>query len=362
MPDDRALVPASQTAQPVARLDDFHELEPIYRGRPEVAELLVASGEDAFSRVLAWFQLQIRNAHTRKAYALTVKKFFAFAAELGVTRVQEITPQVVAAYLEVHPGKISSQKRELAAIRKLFDWLVTGHVIEVSPAHSVQGRRLSYTEGLTPGFTVKQVEELLASIDRSTLVGKRDRAIIGTLAWTAARAGAVAKLKLGDYQPDGTQFVFLFEEKGGKLRKIPVRHDLEQILGEWLEAADIALDGKDAPLWRKTPRTVPKGGHEARKNTLRPLGETPYRDDFMSGHDILRMVKRRLKDSGLPGNFSCHSFRVTTLTDLLSSGVPKPDVQYLAGHADERTTGLYDRTQREVTRNIVERISIQAKE
>jgi integrase/recombinase XerD len=43
---------------------------------------------------------------------------------------------------------------------------------------------------------------------------------------------------------------------------------------------------------------------------------------------------------------------------LLTQGVPLEDVQYLAGHADPRTTRLYDRRQKQVTRNIVERISV----
>ena len=55
---------------------------------------------------------------------------------------------------------------------------------------------------------------------------------------------------------------------------------------------------------------------------------------------------------------SPHSFRVSAITDLLTQGVPLEDVQYLAGHAEPRTTGLYDRRQKKVTRNIVERISI----
>jgi site-specific recombinase XerD len=50
--------------------------------------------------------------------------------------------------------------------------------------------------------------------------------------------------------------------------------------------------------------------------------------------------------------------RVTAITDLLTQGIPLEDVQYLAGHAEPRTTGLYDRRQKKVTRNIVERISI----
>jgi site-specific recombinase XerD len=79
----------------------------------------------------------------------------------------------------------------------------------------------------------------------------------------------------------------------------------------------------------------------------------------VGGKDVLRMVKRRFKDAGLPATMlTCHTFRATTITDLLNQGVPLEDVQQLAGHADPRTTRLYDRRRREVTRNIVERISI----
>jgi hypothetical protein len=49
---------------------------------------------------------------------------------------------------------------------------------------------------------------------------------------------------------------------------------------------------------------------------------------------------------------------VTTITDLLEQNVPREDVQHLAGHADPRTTGLYDRRKRKISRNIVERISV----
>jgi integrase len=73
----------------------------------------------------------------------------------------------------------------------------------------------------------------------------------------------------------------------------------------------------------------------------------------LSSKRICELVKRRLKDAGLP---SPHSFRVTAITDLLTQ-VPLEDVQYLAGHAEPRKTGLYDRRQKRVTRNIVKRIS-----
>lgn len=69
------------------------------------------------------------------------------------------------------------------------------------------------------------------------------------------------------------------------------------------------------------------------------------------------MVKRRLKGAGLPTWLSPHSLRVTTITDPPRRSVPLDDVQRLIGHADPRTTRLYNRRQKKITRNIVERIS-----
>lgn len=71
-----------------------------------------------------------------------------------------------------------------------------------------------------------------------------------------------------------------------------------------------------------------------------------------------QMLERRLKDAGLPALFSPHSFRVAVVTDLLKQDVPLEDVQYLAGHSNPKSTQIYDRRRRRVTRNIVERISI----
>ena len=55
------------------------------------------------------------------------------------------------------------------------------------------------------------------------------------------------------------------------------------------------------------------------------------------------LLKRRLKDAGLPPIFSPHSFLVLGVTELLSQGVRLEDGHYLAGHANPRTTQIYDR-------------------
>ena len=57
--------------------------------------------------------------------------------------------------------------------------------------------------------------------------------------YTVARVGAVAKLTMKNFDHDGTQWTLRFAEKGGKSREIPVRHDLEQFLLGYLEAAGL---------------------------------------------------------------------------------------------------------------------------
>lgn len=282
---------------------------------------------------------KIRNPHTRLAYERSVKQFLKHCERIG-RELPQISPRDVASYLDQLNCATATKKLHLAGLRHFFDTLVTRHVIILNPAHSVRGDRLQVLEGKTPEITVQQTRQLFQSIDTSTVVGLRDRAILGILKYTIVRRGAVARLRRGDFYDVGDQYCLRFTEKGGKSREIPVRHDLRQFIQEYIAAAKLEYSEKNTPLFRSTIR---------RTKQLTMKGIAPG--------DIGRMVKRRLQDADLPSILSPHSFRAGTITDLLSQGVPLEDVQNLAGHADPRTTRLYDRRQRKVTRNIVERIS-----
>jgi integrase/recombinase XerD len=97
---------------------------------------------------------------------------------------------------------------------------------------------------------------------------------------------------------------------------------------------------KDMPLLRAS-------NGRSRKLLARSLGTERIRE----------LIKRRLKDAELRSRLPPRSFRVT-ISALLQQGVPMEDVQYLAGNAEPRITGLYDRRKKKVTWNIVERILI----
>ena len=125
----------------------------------------------------------------------------------------------------------------------------------VYPAASVKGVKGQVMEGKTPDITIEQARTLLAAATHD-MVGLRDRAILATLAYTACRGGAVARLRPGDFQHDGQQYVLRFQEKGAKSREIPVRHDLEGFILAYVEAAGIGGDAKESPLfWMGNGRT-----------------------------------------------------------------------------------------------------------
>jgi integrase/recombinase XerD len=309
----------------------------------ELPDIIHRAGANAVFAAKEFFSGTIRNKHTRRAYQHAVTLFLEWAEKHGGGELGQIAPWHVGQYIEemTTTTGIATRNLHLSALRHFFDNLVTRHAIVLNPARSVRGERLSVMEGRTPEIPIAEVRKLLASIDTSHIIGLRDRAILAMLIYTGSRRGAIAKLRRGDFYHAGEQWMMHFGEKGGKSREIPVRHDLEKMIREYLDAATLSYAPKDTPLFQSALR-------KRRVLTGKPI----------NGDDIYRMMKRRLKDFAMPLLYSPHSFRVTTITDLLEQNVPREDVQHLAGHADPRTTGLYDRRKRKISRNIVERISV----
>ena len=77
-------------------------------------------------------------------------------------------------------------------------------------------------------------------------------------------------------------------------------------------------------------------------------------DDLM--HLYALKAKRRLKQAGLPAHYSPHSFRATGITNFLENDGTLEAAQRIAGHADSRTTKLYDRRGQKVLLEDMERI------
>ena len=152
------------------------------------------------------------------------------------------------------------------------------HVVPLNPVPSVRAVKEQVVAGKTPEITLEQARTLIQSVDTGHVAGLRDRAILPTMAYAVCRAGAVAKLRLGDFQHDGTQYVLRFLEKGVKSREIPVRCDLEGHIRTYIDSAGVTAENEDCLLFRST------------------VGETKRLTDWpLTTKEVCRMRRRRLK-------------------------------------------------------------------
>src|ERR1019366_9199222 len=242
-----------------------------------VPALIADAGEPAGWRYIEFFTANIRNPNTRRAYARACRQFFAWCEDRGLT-LTTIRPFDVATYIEMlqRTHSLPCVKQQLAAVRMLFDWLITGQVMPANPASAVRGPKHVVKTGKTPVLDAPDWRKLLDAIPTETVRDLRDRALIATLTYSFARITAALRMKVEDLRPQGAGWRLRLHEKGGKHHTMPCHHALAEALHAYIAAAGIAEDRKG---WLfRTSR-----GHNA----------TVLSEEPMNQSDAWRMIPRR---------------------------------------------------------------------
>lgn len=307
-----------------------------------IPSLIAAAGEQAAWRYIDFFTANIRNPHTRRAYARACTQFFAWCEERGLT-VATIRPFDVATYIEVRQQTHSAPavKQSLAAVRMLFNWLIIGQIVPVNPAAAVRGPKHVVKTGKTPVLDGKEWRRLIDAIPTATVRDLRDRALIATLTYSFARITAALTMKVEDLRSKGAGWEIRLHEKGGKQHAMPCHHALAEALRAYIDAAGI---GEDRKGWLfRTSR-----GHKG----------TVLADQPMTQPDAWRMIRRCAAAAGIAAPIGNHSFRATGITAYLLNGGTLEHAQAMAAHESPRTTKLYDRTTERLTQDEVERIRL----
>jgi site-specific recombinase XerD len=341
-----ALIPSPVPGVPGEAVDRRHALPALFAPTPKAAR-----------RVLEFFTAQINNDNTRAAYMNATRRFALWCETKGLPELADVQPFHVASFVKELQRQFAPPtiKQHLAALRMLFDWLVTGHVIDTNPAHAVRGPKYVVRRGKTPVLAADEARALLDSIpvtrkvlhedgtetEQPSLVGLRDRTLIGVMVFALARVGAVIRMKVKDYYTQGRRGWIRLHEKGGKEHAVPCNHALETLLDAYIEAAGIK-DDPEGPLFRTVPHRA------ADELTHNPLWQ----------QDAHRMIQRRAKVAGIKTRIGNHTFRATGITAYLKNGGALEHAQQIANHASPRTTKLYDRRSDDISPGEVEKIRI----
>jgi site-specific recombinase XerD len=304
--------------------------------------LIAVAGERASRRFLEFFAANIRNPHTRRAYGRAVAAFLAWCDDNGVASITAVQPLHVAAWIEMQQQERAAPtvKQHLAALRHLFDWLVTGQIIPTNPAGSVRGPSHVVTVGKTPVLEPEEARALIDSINITTHAGLRDRALIALMVYSFARIGAAVGMKVEDVFTQGRRHWVRLREKGGKPHTMPCHHNLETYLAAYIEGAGLIGDPK-GPLFC----TIGRGTSLLTRTPL------PQRNAHA-------MIRRRAAAVGIATKLGNHSFRATGITAYLKNGGTLEKAAQMANHASTRTTQLYDRRREELSLDEVERIGV----
>jgi integrase/recombinase XerC len=247
--------------------------------RPVIAR----AGKRAAERLIEFFTAHIRNPNTRRAYGRVAWNFFAWIDERDVA-LEGITAVHVAGWVENLKRDeygVASIKQHLAAVRRLFDYLVTGGVLRHNPSASVKGPVHSVRRGKTPVLDGHEAGKLIKSIPADTITGLRDRALIGLMTYNFARIGAAVSMKVGDVFIERNRLWVRLHEKGGKRHEMPCHHSLEEYLNAYLDAGGLR-EFPAAPLFRTIDRKTRTLSH-------RPLPQS----------SAWEMVNRRAKVAGI---------------------------------------------------------------
>lgn len=240
-------------------------------------------------------------------------------------------PRDVATVMQVWASKDSRGQKDvtastfnqrLACISSFYTFVRKRQLLHTdNPVEMIERRKVQAYAGAAP-LSKNHVAARLAEIDRSSLLGKRDYALLTTALGTARRLSEVAALVVGDVTVEGPTVMVTFRRmKGGKVARNQLPQAVGKALVEWLEAqyGSEWRQSADSPAWVSLAHDRSKGQQ-------------------LSTRSISTICEKRL------GTSKFHALRHTFAHVMEEAGAKVSDIQAALAHSSLQTTGIYLRS------------------
>jgi integrase/recombinase XerC len=215
--------------------------------------------------------------------------------------------------------KSATINRRLAAIKSLVAYAYNcGHCEFMLEA--VKGEKLSAYRD-TSGVDPETFKRVLGGIDRTSLKGVRDCALLLLLWSNALRRSEVSKANIGDFDPTAKTLKIFGKGRGNQSEIISLGSGTVTAIMAWLEA---------------------RGEHQPDKALFVSVN-LGYRDGRLCTQAIYDIVKCRCQDAGISKTMSPHRIRHSSITAALeATGGDVRRVQKLSRHSSLNTLLIYD--------------------
>ncbi len=261
---------------------------------------------------------------TRRAYADTLASFRQALQRTGLdltspARDVATVMQVWAAKDSTgqHDVSANTHNQRIACISSFYNFARKRQLLHVdNPTEMIERRKVQAYAGAVP-MSKAHVSAALRAIDRNSLIGMRDYALLAVALGTARRLSEVGSLVVGDVAVEGVTVTLTFRRmKGGKSGRNVLPTAAGRALVEWLEAQYGTEWQPDNPVWVSLAHDRSKGKR-------------------LSTRSISDICQKRL------GTSKVHALRHTTARVMEEAGAKVSDIQAMLGHSSLATTGIY---------------------
>ncbi len=257
---------------------------------------------------------------TVEAYRYIFKSFNGFLASQGIECIENITSDVIRAYLAFLRAKgyaPDTIKDRYVGVSALFNFLCNDGLLVGNPVRAVKRPKLPKIKART--FTAKELQKIMTFFRMDSFTGLRNKLIMNILYGTGIRKSELLSLTVFSLHMDMNSMTVI--GKGDKEREVPLSPILVKLLYMYLEKRLEVLLDHDT----ETPRLIiTKYG--------RPLSDGGLREVFLE-------LKHGTGIGGL--RVSSHTFRHTFAKNFLLNGGNLFALQEILGHEDISTTRIY---------------------
>ncbi len=288
--------------------------------------------EDLYQR---WVSFVDASPRTVETYRKNMKQFFLYLRMHGI---MQPTREDIISYRDYLKAehKPTTVQGYMAAVKLFFQWTAQEGIYP-NVAERVKGAKID-TGHKKDYLTSKQAGTMLGAIDRSSLKGKRDYAILSLMVTTGLRTISIVRADIGDIRVAGDSMVLYYQGKGHeeKADYVKLAYPVEEAIRDYLRARGSAKE--DDPLFAS----------DANRNS----GER------MTTRSISRIAKTHMIDVGFNSDrLTAHSLRHTAATLNLLNGGTVEETQQLLGHSNINTTYIYVHALERASNNSESRIA-----
>lgn len=281
--------------------------------------LVIQDFNSLVSRFISFLDVKPKSA---KTYTTSLKQFERYLQRKGITKPQrddviEYREELKAAH------KSTTVQAYITAVKLFFQWTETEGIYPDITRH-LKGAKITRTHK-KDALTVDQVQSILQAVDRSTMQGARDYAVLCLMITGGLRDIEIHRANVEDLRTVGLASVLYVQGKGQdeKADYIKIGPETEQAIREYLMLRNQTEQVKnDQPLFTSL----------SNNSTLKRL----------STRSISGIAKRYLRLIGLDSErLTAHSLRHTAVTLALIGGATLQEASQFARHSDISTTQIY---------------------